>query len=363
VLPQEKVDNNRLSKVLVGCLVGTAVGDALGLPCEGMSRQRQQRMFPQLDGHRFIFRRGMCSDDTEHTCMVAQALIVSRAEPETFARNLSWRFRFWLLGLPAGVGFATLRAILKSWIGFPPDRSGVWSAGNGPAMRSAIIGVAYAHDLPRMQELVRVSSRLTHIDPRAEVGALAVAVAAALASRASEHDILPTEFLETLQSLTPATAAPDLVDRIKQAVQAAEAGISVQEFADSQGLQRGVSGFINHTVPVAIHAWLTHQHEYRAGILETIRCGGDTDTTAAIVGALIGTRVRMDGIPLEWITGLAEYPRNIPWLQRLGNNLAGIHDGQPVSPLSLNLPALVLRNLLFFLIVLAHCFRRLLPPY
>ena len=90
-------------------------------------------MFPELDGHRLVLRRGLTSDDTEHACMLAQAFIVSHADPDRFVRSFAWRLRGWLLGLPAGVGFATLRAIVKLSAGVPGSRSGVHSAGNGPA--------------------------------------------------------------------------------------------------------------------------------------------------------------------------------------------------------------------------------------
>lgn len=45
------------------------------------------------------------------------------------------------LGLPAGIGLTTLKGIGKMWLGVKPTRSGVFSAGNGPAMRSSILGV------------------------------------------------------------------------------------------------------------------------------------------------------------------------------------------------------------------------------
>src|SRR5215212_10410569 len=126
----------------VGSLLGTAVGDAMGLPYEAMSQRRGARLLGPPDRYRFVFRRGMGSDDTEHTVIVAQSLIASGGEPVAFAHELSWRMRWWLLGLPAGIGFATLRALIRLWLGFGPHRSGVFSAGNGPAMRSAIIGAA-----------------------------------------------------------------------------------------------------------------------------------------------------------------------------------------------------------------------------
>src|SRR5262245_10229622 len=105
-----------------GCLLGLAVGDALGLPLENLSPRRGARLFPHLDRHQFIFRRGMFSDDTEHACMTAQALLTSGREVENFKRSLARRLRWWILGLPAGTGRATLKACVKLWLGWPPDR-------------------------------------------------------------------------------------------------------------------------------------------------------------------------------------------------------------------------------------------------
>src|SRR5262249_40889645 len=56
---------------IIGCLLGTAAGDAIGLPVEGLSPRRQRRLFGEIDSHRLLFGRGMTSDDTEHTCIVA----------------------------------------------------------------------------------------------------------------------------------------------------------------------------------------------------------------------------------------------------------------------------------------------------
>jgi ADP-ribosyl-[dinitrogen reductase] hydrolase len=84
----------------------------------------------------------MISDDTEHCCMIAQALIVSAGEPDRFSQSFARRLRWWLLSFPPAIGWATLRALLKLWAGFPPEKSGVFSASNGPAMRSAILEYA-----------------------------------------------------------------------------------------------------------------------------------------------------------------------------------------------------------------------------
>ena len=96
------------AEVAVGCLLGTAVGDALGLACEGLSADRQKRWFPSLDGYHLLFGKGLCSDDTEHTCMIAQSIIVSGGDEQLFARDFAWRLRWWLVGLPAGIGLELL---------------------------------------------------------------------------------------------------------------------------------------------------------------------------------------------------------------------------------------------------------------
>ena len=343
---------------IAGCLIGTAVGDALGLPYEGLSAQRAPRLLGPPDRHRFLFGRGMVSDDTEHSVMVVQALAVSRGNPRTFARALAWRMRIWLLGLPAGVGFATARACLKLWLGFPPSKSGVYSAGNGPAMRSAILGVA-VDDIELMSELVMASARLTHTDPAASHGALVVALGARLA--ATRKTVSADEFLGHAQTLVGAGPMLDLLDAVARSIASGE---DTRRFADSMGLGSGVSGYVNHTVPVCIHAWLSNQDSFERAVSTIIECGGDADTTAAIVGGIMGARCGPDGIPPAWRDGLFEWPFDHVWLTRLSQGLAAHLAGER-TPVTFGYPMLrrLPRNVFFLIVVLYHGFRRLLPPY
>ncbi len=281
---------------IIGCLLGTAVGDALGLPYEGLSRQRIGKIAPKIDGHRFIFGKGMVSDDTEHTCMVAQSLIVSGGSEKQFTQSLSWRLKFWLLGLPAGIGFATLRGILKLWLGFPAHHSSVFSGGNGAAMRSAIIGVCYGKVPGKLSSLVKISTRLTHRDPKAEYGAMAVAIAAYLAS--TQQLVSPGTYYQTLVSFLP-TAAGELLALIRQACDSAMREETGEEFAFSLGLAKGITGYVYHTVPVVIQVWLRNQHDYQGAITAIIQLGGDTDITAAILGGIMGAAVGKTGIPQQ----------------------------------------------------------------
>lgn len=348
---------------LRGLLVGAAVGDALGLPAEGLSRRRAQRLYPGQWRHRLAFGRGMVSDDTEHTIFVAQSLLRHPDSPERFARRLGWCLRGWLLSLPAGIGFATLRAILKLWLGFSPRRSGVWSAGNGPAMRVAVIGAFFAADPQRRAAYVAASTRLTHTDPKALIGASAIAELAAWIVR---DRLTQPPSLEAFIALLRARGPDDrgwqsLIDAIDHA---AWENRTVAELADRLGLGKGVTGYVYHTVPIAAYAWFRHGGDYRQALTAALDCGGDTDTVGAIVGALAGAMVGEPGIPEAWRAGVADWPRSLPLLRTLAERLAAVAaSGQPAAPVHYFWPVIPARNLGFLLIVLAHGFRRLLPPY
>jgi len=353
-----------LERALAGCILGTAVGDALGLACEGLSPQRQKKLFPDPARYHLLpFGRGMCSDDTEHTVMLAYSMLASSeyTEDEAQAREVmsrfAWQLRFWLLGLPAGVGMATARAVLKLWLFIPPRWSGVWSAGNGPSMRSALLGVAYGARPERMRVMVRASTRITHTDPKAEQAALTVALAA--------QGIPKNEFLQVCRSQAGAGAGEWLA-LLERTVASVERRETTLAFASSLGLGKGVTGYSFHTVPVALHAWLSHPGDYRGAVLAAIECGGDTDTVAAITGAIAGAGVGKDGIPAEWLARLAEWPRTVQWMEQLAALLARRIAGEmPIAerPPWARATKLLLRNVFFLAVVLAHGVRRLLPPY
>jgi ADP-ribosylglycohydrolase len=354
-------------QTVAGVLLGTAVGDALGLPREGLAPGRARALFggPPLR-HRLVFGRGMVSDDTEHACLVGTALLREPSDPVRFARALAWGLRLWLLGLPAGVGFATLRATLKLWLGFGPEHSGVFSAGNGPAMRSALLGVCLGRDHDRLRAFVRASTRLTHTDPRAERGALLVALAAHHGAEHGPAGVNRDAFLAGVRQL-PGLVDEELAPLLAKLEDHLRRDAPAAELAAALGLRRGVTGYVYHTVPVALYCWLRSPGDFRRAVEEVIALGGDADTTGAIVGALAGATLGADGIPAEWLAGLAEWPRSVAWLRELARRLAlrffpGPGD-VPLGAPPFFWPGLLPRNLFFLLVVLAHGFRRLLPPY
>ncbi|MEO2092109.1 MAG: ADP-ribosylglycohydrolase family protein [Gemmataceae bacterium] len=363
---------------VVGCLLGQAVGDMMGLPAENLGPRRVAKLFPHFDRPRFLFGYGMGSDDTEHACMTAQALLRSGGDRHRFRRSLAWRLRWWFLAGPPGIGLATLKACVRLWLGWPSHRSGVRSAGNGPAMRAAILFVTAGVEAERERRLGHGMdwfpadpsdwawfadiTRITHTDPQAFAGVMAV-YAASLHASSERHQPFDANQLFDSFGLLPGFDLP-IQRNIALMRPAYEAGKSVAEFAAELKLTRGVTGYIAHTVPVAVYAFLRHPDDYRTAIESVIRLGGDTDTVAAITGALVGARVGKAGIPTEWLDRWADWPRSVAWMERLALELAeGKWREAPQPAVPLAWWAIPFRNLFFFLVVLAHILRRLLPPY
>lgn len=343
---------------ILGCLLGIAVGDSIGLPYEGLSRKRAQRLFGPPDRHRFLWQRGFFSDDTEQNCLVLQAFCEAGGDCDQFRVALARRLRWWFASLPPGIGMATAKSILRLWCGYPPARSGVFSAGNGASMRAPLLGVLL-DDPDEIERWVEASSLLTHSDPRAIQGAQLIAQATWLTSRRST--VSKEDFWQRL--LTRDWFADSewkpLLERVLESLDRSEATL---DFAKSLQLERGVTGYICHTLPVVIHAWLTHADDLRSAVMTAVSCGGDTDTTAAIVGGIVGAGVGEAGIPAEWLTNLGDWPRSVSWLRKLAESVPA-EDAPVALARELPLPLLLVRNLFVLAVVLAHGFRRLAPPY
>ena len=331
------------------CLLGGALGDTLGLPAEGLNAKRIVRLWQGTWRHRFFFGKGMVSDDTEHAVMTALSLAKHGNDPDAFTKDLARRLRWWFAGIPAGIGMATARSIIKLWCGVSPSRSGVWSAGNGPLMRAPVIGVYFADDSETRDRFADASTRITHSDPRALESARLIAKAATLAADGVQNPVVILDSLERqVESNEMKIRFPLLRSGIAE-------GIEVRAFADSFGRKPGfVSGFAPDTAAVALFAWLRHRGDYRATVTSVIAAGGDTDTVAFVAGSLAGIDAGGEGLPADWVSGLRDWPLSGALLSRPD---AIDHLRYPNWPFSL------VRNACFFFIVLIHAFRRLLPPY
>lgn len=344
-----------------GCLAGGAIGDSLGLPFEGLSRQRGERLLGKPYPNRLFFGYGMVSDDTEHACITAIAIAKSNGKPEIFEKELIAQLRLWFLCLPPATGIATAKALLKSIAGLPPNKIGSNSAGNGPAMRAAIIGCT-AKRIEEIWPLIKISTRLTHVDRRAEEGALLIALGAYWSRHNTEKEFKNFfDFLETCKDLSLSSSFSDGIRDLRDSLYRVENTIS---FAERLGSKKGVSGFILPTTLVALHAWLSNPKDIEETVKNCILCGGDTDTVAAIAGSLAGTHIGFKRIPQKLGLKIIDYPFSYKRLSILAIDLQLQRSKKENRPwLGIRWILMPFRNLILVFLILLHSLRRLGPPY
>jgi ADP-ribosylglycohydrolase len=193
-------------------------------------------------------------------------------------------------------------------------------------MRAGVIG-AYAHDrLKLMRELVAVSTRVTHRDPQALEGALAVARAAAFAVGCA--GVMDVE--GCVRFVVEGLGDEGLRRRVERAGAAAREGISAEAFAGKMGCFGKVTGYMYHTVPAALYAVFCHPGDFCGAVERVIGMGGDTDSTAAIVGGIMGLVAGEGGIPREWVEGVWDWPLGTRGMREAGEMLARGASGEGV---------------------------------
>jgi len=239
-------------------LLGTTIGDSLGLPYEGLTPGRAKRLLRGDIRPRLWFGRSFVSDDTLQSIFVLQSLHACQGDVNKFQIELGKRLRTWFLAIPPGIGKSTILACGKLVLGVLPSRAGVDSGGNGAAMRSAIIGHWFADDRKKRIQFTEAGAKVTHTHTDAVLGAQVVSLAASLAAKGE---------LSTL------------IDWVK-----AEFPEWPIEYPRNE---RGPSGYVVETVNAVIDI-CSKSPSVIEGIHSAILLGGDTDSVAAIVGGILG---------------------------------------------------------------------------
>jgi ADP-ribosylglycohydrolase len=331
-------DTLATARTVRAALLGTAVGDALGLPFEGLSASEVLRHGGRLDRFMLAGRTGFVSDDTEQSALVLQSVLAARGDVREATRRFRWALLGFFLRLPFGIGLATLRACLR--ILFGCARSGVRSAGNGAAMRAAVLGALYADDEPKRRAMTRALAQVTHTDPRAVDGALYVAELAALCANepAQDRGTLALRALKVVRDR-------ELSEAIEGAVLCAG--------SEHAGEERANRGYVVDTLALCTLVFVRSGHAYLSGVRAVVREGGDADTNAAIVGAWLAILHGPESVPRELLLSLAGGPFGVSHLHELADAVASGELPQ-YSPL-----ASLARNLMLMPVVLVHGFTRL----
>ena len=316
-----------------------------------MTRSAIARRFGRVDRFRLLGATGYVSDDTEQAALIAQALIESPDDLDRAVRLFRRGLLGWACRLPWGVGRATVRACGRIALG--RRRSGVPSAGNGAAMRSAIVGVFFRDRPAERRDWARRFAEVTHVDPRAVDGAIYVAEVAAAAAG-----------LDPGRSRADAVAfaisiLPDgeLAGTLARAAALARAEAETEAAATVTGR----SGYVVATVAFATFLYLRHGDDPMHAWVEGIAAGGDADTIAAILGGWMGAERGEAGLPGRLIARLQDGPFGPTHLRALAEALAAADDGVGRRPPRYSRLGALVRNLALWPVILAHGFRRLIP--
>jgi ADP-ribosylglycohydrolase len=301
---------------LAGCLLGQALGDALGFVIEakppGVASEYVELYLlagraGELAHPEFPF--GQYSDDTQ----LARELLVSYADaggwrPEAYAGRVAALFAE---GRDVGAGLGTRAAAMRLLGGTHWSRSGTPApyAGNGSAMRAAPLGLLFGEDTRSMIKATVEQSVMTHLDPRCSAGALAVAGAVSLAAKRAP--IRNEEFLGAIAALT-APADQSVAEAIgglgrwaHLAPDAAARRLHEERLDPAfSGEWCGISAFVTPSVVWSLYAFLRTPDDYWATVCTAIGVGGDTDTMAAIAGAISGARLGPEALPARLVERL-----------------------------------------------------------
>lgn len=197
-------------------------------------------------------------------------------------------------------------------------KSGDWSecgapvgqAGNGTAMRTAVVGLFFLHDPDRLPIAVADVCRITHHDPRSVAGGVAIAKAAQLlvdGCRPSAESFCEA-IASSVQAIEPAFAGmlrelPGLSQQNPTTAirRIAWAGMTKPEFSKPI-----ISPFVIPTVLAALWCVLRYPDSWGKAVASVIRLGGDVDTLGAIVGALMGAKLGTSSMPQNLVEAVVD---------------------------------------------------------
>jgi poly(ADP-ribose) glycohydrolase ARH3 len=309
-LPRPSLDR------MTGALVGTALGDAVGAPFEGQRRPATREVEEHLRASTTL----RWTDDAHMTLALAESLVATAGELDP--QHLGDTFARWYADEPwRGYGSGPPQVFSLARDGQPYEQAaaslfdGSGSFGNGAAMRCAPVAVLAAPDLEWTVDLARRQARITHTHPEGVDGAVLLAGALCL----------------TLASEGPAGRAADrlapLADHLGS--QAFRDGLAARlRNATATSHTADVTGPVGvdalRSVFAALDLFLTTPDEPLTVLRRAVLLGGDTDTVAAMAGALVGAAVGVSGLPAHLLHRLEDRER----FEDAARRLAALRGGQ-----------------------------------
>lgn len=263
-----------------GCLMGQLAGDALGSLVEFMGPQEILRRYPDgvrdlADGGTWGTLAGQPTDDSEMALDLARTLVRLGHYDDNAVLTA---YRAWMASEPFDMGLTTRAGLV--------GRHNAQSQANGALMRVSPLGIFGArHSLEDTARWARQDAALTHPHPVCQQANALFAMAVAQAIHGGESaTALHQQVIDWARELK---ADASLVNALQLAAEVPPAN-----YVEQQGWV--VTAFHNAF-------WqLLHAPSLEDGVVDTVMRGGDTDTNAAICGALLGAVHGLDAIPERW---------------------------------------------------------------
>lgn len=282
-----------------GSLIGLAIGDAMGAPTEGMTPDAIRHRFGRVDS---LEPDAAGTDDTEYAVLCARSLLnhgtqlTAAAVAETWLAAVQGQ-----AGGFDGAGFSEMVALANLAAGITPPSSGLfnyerWS--DGAAMRVAPIGIFTAGDAQEARRLAAIDASVSHAaDGIFCAQAIAAGVAVALVT---------DDYRDVVEAVTDSLPADSWSARLVQrALGIAEESSSLEDAAAR--LYDEVSLFhypwadaAPEAVALALGIFAAAGGDFREAVLASVNIGRDSDTIAAMNGALAGALTGYDALPPEW---------------------------------------------------------------
>jgi ADP-ribosylglycohydrolase len=294
-----------------GCLLGLAVGDALGTTLEFKPPGSFEPITDMIGGGTFNLAPGQWTDDTSLTLCLAESLIECKGfDPKD---QMERYIRWWKEGHMSSTGVCfdignTTRTALSAFLRTGNPFSGPtdpYSAGNGSLMRLAPVPMFYANDSREAIEQSGESSRTTHgapaaIDACRYMGALIVG-----ALHGEDKDVLLSDHYSPLPGYWK---EKPLVQEI--------AAIAARSFKKKNPPEIRGTGYAVQSLEAALWAFF-HSNTFEEGCLMAVNLGDDADTTGAIYGQLAGAFYGEDGIPRHWCIKISKVSLIVEMVNKL----------------------------------------------
>jgi len=299
-----------------GAILGCFLGDAFGAGFEGMSPEGAiSHLSTLLDKFPRTY-----TDDTDMTLALAESIVESgKVDPEDIANKFSQ-----LCDLTRGYGIGTIKAVLALRAGTAWDQVSrivfkKGSFGNGAAMRVSPVGLFFHHNLEALRKAAMDQANVTHTHPLGQWGAVMQASSVGLAFLQDPRKPLKKEeiIIELREILWPGPVEYQKALNEMENIFAQGKKIEVREIVRRLG--NGIEA--HRSVPSASYLALAYSPDFQDAIRAAISLGGDTDTIAGMVGAIVGAHVGERGLPTEWVEQLEEGPRGRSFVRVLAGRL------------------------------------------